>query len=57
VYEDPEPENSVYAMPVKFGFRLKPLSRQYVSIAEYALSGFVGEGTESKMLLVTIKRA
>ncbi|XP_069705087.1 uncharacterized protein GV1 isoform X2 [Periplaneta americana] len=30
VYEDPEPENnSVYAVPVKFGYRLKPLARSY----------------------------
>jgi hypothetical protein len=39
VYEEPEPENSIYTMPVKFGFRLKPLSRPYVSIP-----GFFGEG-------------
>jgi hypothetical protein len=31
VYEDPEPENSVYAFPFKFGYRLKPLSKHYVS--------------------------
>ena len=31
VYEDPEPENSVYTIPLKFGYRLKPLSKPYVS--------------------------
>jgi hypothetical protein len=31
VYEDPEPENSVYTFPLKFGYRLKPLSKPYVS--------------------------
>lgn len=43
VYEEQEPENSVYTVPIKFGFRIKPLAKPYVSMKLRIQTGLTKE--------------